>query len=259
LSFIPTVFLQQINHLQQNTSEVLYHSLSERDLQIANWKQENEKLKKSYSLTAGLVTSLQKDITSKDQKIQQLKMDAEKFRRESREKDTQLAHVSAQIVDKIKQIQASNKEYIQRETLLREEIRAKDSEMEDVSGSIELLKKSLDGFQDFLKTSYCSSSLREEMCHLQALCLSPPASGVQASVCEVLCSLLRWVDAVERLLQDVGIDASDSEKGSLFLKTFCLFSHGDSLHHLLMGLPVLKPSELFMVLILSCRDFVVVR
>ncbi|XP_044308260.1 forkhead-associated domain-containing protein 1 isoform X2 [Varanus komodoensis] len=315
---------EQINHLQQNTSEVLYHSLSERDLQIANWKQENEKLKKSYSLTAGLVTSLQKDITSKDQKIQQLKMDAEKFRRESREKDTQLAHVSAQhigelelrvkrseeeirkyraeqealssrladktkaegdlkkeyekrsqqlqemgrrerlmksdmelaaaqaqrfrnkvveslspqlleqsatdqqIVDKIKQIQASNKEYIQRETLLREEIRAKDSEMEDVSGSIELLKKSLDGFQDFLKTSYCSSSLREEMCHLQALCLSPPASGVQASVCEVLCSLLRWVDAVERLLQDVGIDASDSEKGMTCYMQRLLDQHCDT-------------------------------
>lgn len=39
--------------LQRNTSEVLYHSLSDRDLQIAHWKQENEALKKSYALTTG--------------------------------------------------------------------------------------------------------------------------------------------------------------------------------------------------------------
>lgn len=45
----------------------------------------------------GLVTSLQKDITSKEQTIQQLKVDAEKLRQESREKDSQLAHISAQV------------------------------------------------------------------------------------------------------------------------------------------------------------------
>lgn len=48
-------------------------------------------------LPAGLVTSLQKDITSKDHNIQQLKTEVEKFRRESREKDNQLAQVSAQV------------------------------------------------------------------------------------------------------------------------------------------------------------------
>lgn len=43
----------QVTGLQRNTSEVLYHSLSDRDLQIARWKQENEALKKSYALTTG--------------------------------------------------------------------------------------------------------------------------------------------------------------------------------------------------------------
>lgn len=46
---------------------------------------------------AGLVTSLQKDVTSKEQKVQQLKMEAEKLRRENRQKDSQLAQVSAQV------------------------------------------------------------------------------------------------------------------------------------------------------------------
>ncbi|XP_063001509.1 forkhead-associated domain-containing protein 1 [Elgaria multicarinata webbii] len=341
---------EQINNLQQNTSEVLCHSLSERDLQIAHWKQENETLKKNYSLTMGLVTSLQKDLTSKDQKIQQLKMDAEKLRTESREKDKQLAHVSAQcsrikeetkrelrerdvnayqnqiselelqvkrsedeikkhraeqetlskrlvektkaegdlkkefekrsqqlqemgrrerllksdmeltasqvqcfrnqvvetlfpllpeksvtdqqIVEKIKQMQASNKEYCQIETSLRDEIRLKDSEMEGLSGNIELLKKSLDGFQDFLKTSYCSHSLRKEICNLQNLCLSPPVSGVQASAAEALCSVLSWVDAVECHLRDVGLDVAGCEKGMASYMKKLLDQHGHTMGQL---------------------------
>nr|XP_008121879.1 PREDICTED: forkhead-associated domain-containing protein 1 isoform X2 [Anolis carolinensis] len=87
---------EQINNLQKNTSEVLCHSISERDLQIAHWKSEMETLKKSYSMTTGLVTSLQKDVTVKDQRIQQLKTDTEKLKREIREKDNQLARLSAQ-------------------------------------------------------------------------------------------------------------------------------------------------------------------
>ncbi|XP_061457663.1 forkhead-associated domain-containing protein 1 isoform X2 [Rhineura floridana] len=316
---------EEVCNLQRNTSEVLYHSLSERDLQIAHWKQESETLKKSYSLTAGLVTSLQKDTTSKEQKIQQLKMDAEKLRRESREKDHQLAHVSAQrvselelqvkrseeeikkcraeqetltnrllentkaegdlkkecekrsqqlqemgrrerlikldldlaetqalrfrnqvietlfsqlpektvtdqqIVETIVQIQATSEEYCQREALLREEIHVKNSEIEEVSENVELLKKSLDGFQEFLKGSYCSNSLRKEICNLQNLCLTPPASGVQTSTAGVLCSLLSWLDAVECLLRDVGIDMSGSEKGMASYMKKLLDKHCDTM------------------------------
>ncbi|XP_063173775.1 forkhead-associated domain-containing protein 1 [Candoia aspera] len=87
---------EQVTSLQKNTSEVLYHSLSERDLQIAHWKQEHEVLKKSSSLTSGLVTSLQKDVVTKEQRIQQLRMDMDKLRQESQEKDDQLAYISAQ-------------------------------------------------------------------------------------------------------------------------------------------------------------------
>nr|XP_056721340.1 forkhead-associated domain-containing protein 1 [Euleptes europaea] len=322
---------EQVSHLQQNTSEVLCRSLSERDLQIVHWKQEIENLKKSNSLTSGLVTSLQKDITSKEQKIQQLKMDAEKLRRENREKDNQLAHVSAQcsrikdemkrqfrerevnayqnrvaelelqvkkaekeiqkcrakqetltkslaektkaeeelqrecerrsqqlqemgrreclakldleaavaqaqlfrrhiietlfsqlpeksvtdqqIIERITEIKGSHKEFFQMEKLLREEICLKTSKERAITEQFELLKESLDGLQAFLKTSYCSSSLRKEVCNLQNLSLAPPVSWVQSSAAEVLCSLLSWVDAVERLLLDVGLNISDSEKG----------------------------------------------
>nr|XP_060615138.1 forkhead-associated domain-containing protein 1-like [Anolis sagrei ordinatus] len=325
---------EQIDNLQKNTSEVLYHSLSERDLQIAHWKNETETLKKSYSLTTGLVTSLQKDMTVKDQRIQELKMDAEKLRREIREKDNQLARVSAQcsrikeemkrelrdreanayenriselelqakrseddlkksqteqdalakelaqkskaegalreeciwrlqqlqemgrrerlirsdmdlavtqaqsfrhqiteilffqlpedsvteqqIVEKIKHIEATNAEYCRKEMELREEMRVKRSEMEQVSENIERLKKALEGVQDFLQTPYCSHSLQKKVFDLQNINLTPPASDVQAASVQILGGLLNWVDAMEGLLQDLELDLPACEKEFLF-------------------------------------------
>uniref|UniRef100_A0A8D0BW25 Forkhead associated phosphopeptide binding domain 1 n=1 Tax=Salvator merianae TaxID=96440 RepID=A0A8D0BW25_SALMN len=340
----------QISNLQRNTSEVLYHSLSERDLQIAHWKQENEALKKNLSLTTGLVTSLQKEVTSKEQRIQQMKMDAEKLRRESREKDNQLARVSAQcarikeetnqelrertantyrnqiselelqvkrskeeikkcraqqeslasrltektkseallkeecekrskqlqemgrrehlmrsekdrattqaqlfrkqviealqlqlpekpltdqeIIEKIEQIQAASEEYYQKEGSFRKEILGNDSDMEKISENVELLKKELDEFQDFLKTSYCGNRLRQEICNLQNLCLIPPVSGVKSSIVQILCSLLSWVDEVECLLQNVGLDTSGPEKGMSSYMKKLLGRHQDTMSKL---------------------------
>ncbi|XP_077167826.1 forkhead-associated domain-containing protein 1 isoform X2 [Paroedura picta] len=312
---------EQVSHLQQNTSEVLCHSLSERDLQIARWKQEIENLKKSNSLTSGLVTSLQKDVMSKEQKVQQLKMEVEKLRRENREKDNQLARVSAQhiaelelqvkkaeeeiqkrraeqetltirlaektkaeeelqkecesrlqqlqemsrrerlaksdlettgtqaqlfrrqmiqslfpeppeeavsdqqIIKRISEIKKSSEGFSQTEKLLREEIRVKAEKERTMMEQFELLRGSLDGFQAFLKTSYCSSSLRKEVCNLQNLRVASPVSWVQSWTVEVLCSLLSWVDAVERLLWDMGLDISNSEKGLAFYMKKLLDSH----------------------------------
>ncbi|KAJ7306543.1 hypothetical protein JRQ81_009905 [Phrynocephalus forsythii] len=318
---------EEIGNLKKNTSEVLYHSVSERDLQIAHWKQENEALKKNYSLTIGLVTSLQKEVTSKEQKVQQLKAEAERFRRESREKDTQLAQVSAQcsrikeetkrelrarevnpcknqvaelelqvkrseeelkksraerellagrlaektqaegdlkkecemrsqqlqemgrrerliksdkelaatqaqrfrnqlvevlflelperpIMEKLKQMQKNDEEFHQKELALKEKIWAKDSKIEEISRSMELLRKSLCGFEEFLKRPYGGGSLKKEILALQSLHLPPPASEIQASAADILCSLLSWVDAVEGLLRDVGLDVPGPEKGT---------------------------------------------
>lgn len=45
----------------------------------------------------GLVTSLQREVAGKEQKIQQLKEDVDKMKKENREKDNQLAVVSAKV------------------------------------------------------------------------------------------------------------------------------------------------------------------
>ncbi|KFM01910.1 Forkhead-associated domain-containing protein 1, partial [Aptenodytes forsteri] len=86
---------EQISNLQKGSSQVFSHSLYERDLEIGRLRKESKKLKRDHALAAGLVTSLQREIAGKEQKMQQLKQDVEKIKKESREKDNQLAVVSA--------------------------------------------------------------------------------------------------------------------------------------------------------------------
>ncbi|XP_054705294.1 forkhead-associated domain-containing protein 1 isoform X2 [Grus americana] len=86
---------RQISHLQKGSSQVFSHSLYERDLEIGRLRKESEMLRRDRVAAAGLVTSLQRDIAGKEQKMQQLKQDVEKMKKENREKDNQLAVVSA--------------------------------------------------------------------------------------------------------------------------------------------------------------------
>ncbi|XP_043387864.1 forkhead-associated domain-containing protein 1 isoform X3 [Chelonia mydas] len=324
---------EQISNLQRDSSQVLCHSLSERDLEIANLKKEGEKLRRNQALTTGLVTSLQRDISAKEQRILQLKLNADKLKKENREKDNQLAVISAkcsrikeemkhefrerevityqnrigelelqvkglqgemqkncteqeiitsrlaektkaeeelkkecerkclqlqemgrreglikadleqakaqlecfkkqmieifysqeaeipetvtdqQLMEKISQITNENLQNHEEEKLLQEEMSSKDSEEKEVSESVEMLKKSLDEFQAFLNTSYCSSSLKREICNLQDLCIDPSVLWIHTPVVKILSSLLSWVEAMEQLLHDVGIDVSCSDKG----------------------------------------------
>uniref|UniRef100_A0A8C5WZA7 Uncharacterized protein n=1 Tax=Laticauda laticaudata TaxID=8630 RepID=A0A8C5WZA7_LATLA len=238
LLLLPLRFSSQVTSLQRNTSEVLYHSLSDRDLQIAHWKQENETLKKSHALTTGLVTSLQKDVVSKEQRIQQLKTETEKLRQESWEKDSQLAYVSAQvikpntahkqdwrclfrsptflphpqyqIVEEIRQAQERQQSSDQKEAGLQKEVQIKALEMEKLSSNLALLKKLLDGFQ----ASFSAKSLKGAISQLQSLApLAPPVSGIQASLARILYSVLGWVEALESLLRNMGIDAPAGDTG----------------------------------------------
>ncbi|XP_031469296.1 forkhead-associated domain-containing protein 1 [Phasianus colchicus] len=86
---------EQISSLQKGSSEVFSHSLQERDLEMRSLRRESEKLKRDHALITGLVTSLQREIAVKEQKIQQLKQEVEKTKKANREKDNQLAAVSA--------------------------------------------------------------------------------------------------------------------------------------------------------------------
>lgn len=50
------------------------------------------------SFSSGLVASLRREIMGKEQKMQQLKQEVEKVKKENREKDNQLAVVSAKVI-----------------------------------------------------------------------------------------------------------------------------------------------------------------
>ncbi|XP_064424007.1 forkhead-associated domain-containing protein 1 [Latimeria chalumnae] len=85
---------EQITKLQKGSSEVIRHSLNERDLEITNLKNELEKQKKDNNMTSGLVTSLQRDISAKEQQVLRLNSEVDKLKKVNREKDSQLAAVS---------------------------------------------------------------------------------------------------------------------------------------------------------------------
>ncbi|XP_069730993.1 forkhead-associated domain-containing protein 1 isoform X2 [Phaenicophaeus curvirostris] len=86
---------EQLSNLQKGSSQVFSHSLYERDLEIGRLRKESEKLKRDHALIAGLVSSLHREIAGKEQKIEQLQQDVEKMKKANREKDNQLAIVSA--------------------------------------------------------------------------------------------------------------------------------------------------------------------
>uniref|UniRef100_UPI00398F827E forkhead-associated domain-containing protein 1-like n=1 Tax=Pristiophorus japonicus TaxID=55135 RepID=UPI00398F827E len=85
----------QITKLQKGSSEVMRHSLTERDLEITKLKSETEKLKKDNNIITGLVSSLQHEITAKEQQLLRASAEGERLRKEMREKDSQLAAMSA--------------------------------------------------------------------------------------------------------------------------------------------------------------------
>ncbi|KAM6240969.1 forkhead-associated domain-containing protein 1 [Porphyrio hochstetteri] len=86
---------EQITLLQKGSSQVFSHSLYERDMEIGRLRKEREKLRRDHALAAGLVTSLQGEIAGREQQMQQLEQEVEKMKKENREKDNQLAVVSA--------------------------------------------------------------------------------------------------------------------------------------------------------------------
>lgn len=64
-----------------------------------------------------------------------------------------------------------------------------------------------------MKMSCCSKDLKKEVDMLQNLQVSPPVSGLQKVVLDILRLSLSWLEETERLLRDVGIQLSSSDTG----------------------------------------------
>ncbi|KAM9521232.1 forkhead-associated domain-containing protein 1 [Guaruba guarouba] len=126
---------EQINNLEKGSSQVFSHSLHERDLEIGRLQKESKKLKRDHALTTGLVTSLQREIAGKEQKIQQLQQEVEKVKKETRAKDNQLTVLSA----KCSRIREEMKQELgEREVMARQNrIKELEHDLERLQGEIQ--------------------------------------------------------------------------------------------------------------------------
>ncbi|KAF4795788.1 forkhead-associated domain-containing protein 1 isoform X1 [Turdus rufiventris] len=80
---------EQISDLHKGSNQVFSRSLHERDLEIGRLRRES------------LMSSMQRELLQKEQKIQQLQQETEKLNKENRKKDNELAMVSAKSIEEL--------------------------------------------------------------------------------------------------------------------------------------------------------------
>ncbi|XP_032158242.1 forkhead-associated domain-containing protein 1 isoform X2 [Mustela erminea] len=343
----------QISALQKNYSQVLCQTLSERNSEITSLKNEGENLRRDKAITSGMVSSLQKELLTKDEEIERLKQEVNQLKSENKEKDHQLEALSSrcsalkeelrkedahkeyqeaqgkelklckiqiqdmekemkklreelkkssteqnvisktlrekskveeklqedsrrkllqlqemgnrenlikvnleravgqlehfrsqvikatygrvkpfldkpitdqQLIEKITQVTEDNINFQQKKWTLQKETQLSNSKQEAIIENMEKLKASLDSCQACMKMSCCSKDLKKEVDMLQNLQVSPPVSGLQKVVLDILRLSLSWLEETERLLRDVGIQLSSSDTGlSLYLEYLLVY------------------------------------
>uniref|UniRef100_A0A2K6NBT0 Forkhead associated phosphopeptide binding domain 1 n=1 Tax=Rhinopithecus roxellana TaxID=61622 RepID=A0A2K6NBT0_RHIRO len=123
-----------------------------------------------------------------------------------------------QLIEKIAQVTEDNINFQQKKWTVQKETQLSSSKQEETTENIEKLRTSLDSCQACMKMSCCTSDLKKEVDLLQHLQVSPPVSGLQKVVLDVLRHALSWLEEVEQLLRDLGILPSGADKGfSLYL------------------------------------------
>uniref|UniRef100_A0A2K6M8U8 Forkhead associated phosphopeptide binding domain 1 n=1 Tax=Rhinopithecus bieti TaxID=61621 RepID=A0A2K6M8U8_RHIBE len=118
-----------------------------------------------------------------------------------------------QLIEKIAQVTEDNINFQQKKWTLQKETQLSSSKQEETTENIEKLRTSLDSCQACMKMSCCTSDLKKEVDLLQHLQVSPPVSGLQKVVLDVLRHALSWLEEVEQLLRDLGILPSGADKG----------------------------------------------
>ncbi|KAM8791550.1 forkhead-associated domain-containing protein 1 isoform 4-T6 [Rhynchonycteris naso] len=124
-----------------------------------------------------------------------------------------------QLIEKITQVTEDNINFQQKKWSLQKETQLNHSKQEEITENIEKLRMSLSSCQVCMRMSCGSSDLKKEVELLQHLQVSPPVSGLQKVALDILRLSQSWLEDTERLLRDVGIQLSNSDKGlSLYLK-----------------------------------------
>ncbi|XP_044524617.1 forkhead-associated domain-containing protein 1 [Gracilinanus agilis] len=333
----------QITDPQKGYSNMLFHTLAERNLEISHLKAEWENLKKDKERCSELLATLQKDIGLKDILVHKLKQEVDRLKNENQEKDYQLTAITSrctklkeelkkdELETKTKELKSCKtyikdleqqlkllgeqlqkscdeqsaisqtlKEKNKAEERLQEDSKKKLVQLQEMGCRQRLVKSNLDKtvcqleqfrsqiieaiygrgklpqarivtnqqlvevistvmednfnlqqkemmtkswletcredellartdklkafFEDCqtcLKMSCCGNDLRKQLIDLQNLPVEPSGMWLQEAIAEILKIVLCWVEEIEQLLKDVGVELSNTDKGfSLYLIKF---------------------------------------
>ncbi|XP_007459390.1 PREDICTED: forkhead-associated domain-containing protein 1 [Lipotes vexillifer] len=141
----------QISALQQGYSQVLCQTLSERNLEITSLKNEAENLRRETAITSEMVSSLQRDVSVKDDQVQQLKQEVNQLKSENKEKDHQLQALSSRC--------SVLKEELQKEDARNEHWEAQEKELKLCRTQIHDMEKEMRKLREELKRSSTEQSL----------------------------------------------------------------------------------------------------
>ncbi|XP_072607235.1 forkhead-associated domain-containing protein 1 isoform X7 [Vulpes vulpes] len=149
----------QISALQQGYSQVLCQTLSERNSEITSLKNEGENLRRDHAVTSGMVSSLQKEVFTRDEEIQQLKQEVNQLKSENKEKDHQLEALSSRC--------SALKEELRKEDAQKEHQEAQGKELKLCKTQIQDMEKEMKKLREELKKScteqnMISKTLREK-------------------------------------------------------------------------------------------------
>ncbi|XP_071622827.1 forkhead-associated domain-containing protein 1 isoform X2 [Heliangelus exortis] len=120
-----------------------------------------------------------------------------------------------EVIEKVKQISEENQQSQERENHLQEELSSRLSKEKEVSANLEVFEKSLSEFQECLRSSCSSTSLRGALERLEMLSLDPSISAIGAVVVEMAHVPLSWLEGIEQLLTGSGMDPHTYSKGLL--------------------------------------------
>uniref|UniRef100_A0A8C8T476 Forkhead-associated phosphopeptide binding domain 1 n=1 Tax=Peromyscus maniculatus bairdii TaxID=230844 RepID=A0A8C8T476_PERMB len=150
----------QINALQKGYSQVLSQTLAERNSEITLLKNEGENLKRDHAITSGMVTSLQKDVSARNEQVQQLKEEVSQLKSQNREKEHQLEALGSRC--------SELKDELRKEEAQKESREAQEKELKFCRSQMQEMEKEVKKLREELKKNCpsqntVSKTLREKI------------------------------------------------------------------------------------------------
>ncbi|XP_063144367.1 forkhead-associated domain-containing protein 1 isoform X11 [Rattus norvegicus] len=149
----------QINALQKGYSQVLSQTLAERNTEIESLKNEGENLKRDQAITSGMVTSLQKDVSARNEQVQQLQEEVNQLRIQNKEKEYQLEALTSRC-SKLKEDLRKEEAQKERREAQEKELKLCRSQMQDMEKEVKKLREELK--KNYTGQNVISKTLREK-------------------------------------------------------------------------------------------------